>query len=304
MHKLWTLVTSSKYLIYFEAAARLESMTRAAEELNVQQPAVSTAIKQLEASLGVLLFRREHKKIKLTTAGSRLYADVSRAFDDILTSANSIRQLTKNDHVTLNASTAFNHYWMMPRLQDLHQRHSHIDLRLQSSDREPDIDSENISLAIRRGTGEWAGCRSALVAREVIYPVASPAVLQSQQDLFSVAALLNQRLIHLEEPIRKRPGWQQWFAQFGVPSGTPNSGLRLNDYALVLQAAMAGEGFAFGWDHLTGPLIRQGLLAAKREWAWETGYGFYLVWSRSRPLSSDAIKVRDWILDAIDYSEN
>ncbi|MGB0412676.1 MAG: LysR substrate-binding domain-containing protein, partial [Pikeienuella sp.] len=76
------------------------------------------------------------------------------------------------------------------------------------------------------------------------------------------------------------------------------SGLRLNDYALVLQAAIAGEGFAFGWQHVTAGLINQGLLAARREWAWETGQSFYLVWSATDRLSPNVTAVRDWILSA------
>jgi len=70
----------------------------------------------------------------------------------------------------------------------------------------------------------------------------------------------------------------------------------LNDYALVLQAAIAGEGFAFGWQHVTEQLISQRLLVAKPEWSCETGAGFYLVWSNSQPLSPQERAVRDWLI--------
>jgi DNA-binding transcriptional LysR family regulator len=72
----------------------------------------------------------------------------------------------------------------------------------------------------------------------------------------------------------------------------------LNDYALVLQAAMAGEGFAFGWRHVTRALINADLLEAQSEWAWHTGMGFYLVWSNLRPLSEKAALTRDWLIEA------
>lgn len=280
----------------FEAAARHGSFTRAADELNVQQPAVSATIKQLEMSLGVPLFQRSHKKVALTGPGIRFYNDVTRALDQIHASAQAVRQFGQNDHVTLSASSAFVFYWMMPRLGDLHDQHPDIDLRLQSSDREPDIDTEQISLAVRRGTGDWNDCHSALIAPEVIYPVASPRVMQSAINLKSVPNLMHERLIHLEEPIRERPSWKQWFRHFGVSDREPVAGLRLNDYALVLQAAIAGEGFSFGWQHVTAPLIEQGLLAARREWSWKTDLGFYLVWSRTNPLADKAEIVRDWIL--------
>lgn len=296
MQELWRLLSSPRNLVVFEAAARHGSFTRAAEELNIQQPAVSAAVRQMEHSLGVSLFRRAHKKVTLTAAGQRLFADASAALEQMLNSARAVRQLSYNDHVTLNASSAFNTYWMVPRLHDLHHHHPEIDLRLQSSDREPDIDAESISLAVRRGNGDWPDVHSALVALEEIFPVASPRVMASAINLKTIPDLLHEKLIHLEEPVRERPSWQQWFANFDIAAPAPDSGLRLNDYALVLQAAMSGEGFAFGWAHVAEPLIEQGLLSARRDWTWQTGAGFYLVWSRTRPLSGFAEQVRDWIL--------
>ncbi len=254
------------------------------------------AIKQLESSLGVLLFQRSHRKISLTNAGSKLFADVTRAFEQLAQSAETIRQFASNDHVTLSASSAFNNYWLLPRIGSFQRIHPDIDLRLQSSDREPNLNVETISLAIRLGAGDWPDCESALIAEEVIYPVASPRVMAAAVNLRNVPGLLSQRLIHLEEPIRERPLWRQWFWEFGVTEIPPRSGLRLNDYALVLQAAIAGEGFAFGWDHLVAPLVQQGLLAARPEWTWKTGKGIYLVWSKSRELTPKAEIVRDWIL--------
>ena len=183
----------------FEAAARHGSFTLAASELNVQQPAVSATVRQLEERLGVALFARGHRKVTLTSAGERLFSDVTRSFDQLTHSAQAIRQLARRDYVTLSASTAFNNYWMMPRLAMLQRAHPEIDLRLQSSDREPDLHAENISLAIRRGTGNWTNCESALIAPEVIYPVASPQVMAAAVNLKGIPSLLHQRLIHLEE---------------------------------------------------------------------------------------------------------
>ena len=295
MRELWKLVSSPRHLIVFEAAARLGSFTRAAEELAVQQPAVSASIKQLEESLGVTLFNRGHRKVELTGSGQRLFADVSQALNSLYRSALSIHQTSQNEHVTLNCSSAFAYYWMMPKLKQLHQQSPDIDLRLQSSDREPDIDSEGISLAIRRGDGHWPGCHSSLIADEVIFPVASPRVMQAAK-LRNVTNMLQQRLVHLEEPIRERPTWAQWFEHFDMQGQQITAGLRLNDYALVLQAAIAGEGFAFGWQHVTRPLLEQGLLVAREDWSWRTGLGFYLVWSKQKPLSPQAEQVRDWIM--------
>ena len=296
MQKLWKLVSSPRHLLVFEAAARTGSFTRAARELNVQQPAVSAAIRQLEDSLGVQLFLRAHRSVTLTHAGERLFNDVAAAFDRIHQTAQMLSLRSAQQHVTLSASTAFAHYWMVPRLADFHAAHPGIDLRLQTSEREPEIDAEGISLGIRRGTGHWPGCDSHLIAPEVISPIASPRVMSAAVNLKTIANLPNEKLIHLEEPVRERPGWAEFFAHWNVPYAEPGTGLRLNDYALVLQAAIAGEGFAFGWHHVTDHLIAQGLLARRDRWAWETGKGFYLVWSAATPLSPQAAKVRDWLV--------
>ncbi len=268
--------------------------------MNVQQPAVSAAIKELEASFGLALFNRRHRRVELTAAGRRLFTDVAKALGEIETSAMSVRRLGLKEHVTLSSSSAFAYYWMMPRLKLLHQEHPAIEVRLQSSDREPDIDAEGISLAIRRGTGEWVGCHSALMAEEVIYPVASPGEMHKPAPLRDVGDLLSRRLIHLEEPIRERPTWTQWFASFDHPYQEPSEGLRLNDYALVLQAAIAGEGIAFGWHHVVQGLLGQNLLTARPEWSWRTGQGFYLVWSKRTPLSPSGMLVRDWMIKTAD----
>jgi len=297
MQELWKLVTSPRHLLVFEAAARTGSFTRAANELNVQQPAVSAAIKQLEQSLGTRLFARAHRSVILTLAGERLFTDVSNAFDRIYQSASQLANRSAREHVTLSASTAFAHYWLVPRLADFHSAHPGIDLRLQTSDREPNIDAEGISFGIRRGNGNWPGCHSHLIAPEVIAPIASPRVMAAAVNLRSIANLGSLPLIHLEEPVRDRPDWAAFFAHWKLPYTELRSGLRLNDYALVLQATMAGEGFALGWRHTTSILTKQGLLAARNDWAWETGTGFYLVWSDTTPLSPQAEHVRDWLID-------
>ncbi|SFK85783.1 LysR substrate-binding domain-containing protein [Shimia haliotis] len=301
MASIWTQINSPRNLVIFAAAAKHGSFTRAATELNMQQPSVSAAIKQLEDALNVSLFVRSHRKVELTTAGNRLFSDVSRSLDDIERSIESVRQMGREDHVTLNSSSAFSHYWMVPRLQKLHDKHPDIDLRLQTSDREPNLDMENISLGIRLGNGKWPGCHAAKIADEVIFPVASPQVMASARNLRSIPNLMNERLIHLEEPVRERPTWSDWFAHHGIEDRHVIAGLRLNDYALVLQAAMSGEGFAFGWEHVVRDLIRRNLLAGRPEWSWRTGKSFYLVWSTSKPLAQHAALVRDWIISVSDF---
>jgi DNA-binding transcriptional LysR family regulator len=297
MKELRRLIHSPHHLFVFEVCGRLMSFTRAASELGVSQPAVSLAIRQLEQALGQNLFLREHRAIRLTEAGERLFNEVSASFARILKTMNDINQVSAPGLVTLSISTAYANYWVMPRMTRLHQALPGIDLRLQVVDRDLDLENENVSLGIRRGRGNWPGYHSASVAREELLAVASPAYLAAQGVPHSLEDLDRHQFIHLEEPIRPRPQWRDWFEAFELDYVDRGEGLRLNDYALVIQAAMAGEGIALGWRHVVAALIKSRLLVPVVPQSWITGEEFHLIWSDKNTLSQPARQVRDWIIE-------
>ena len=296
MRELQRRIGSVHNLVVFEAAARLRSFSRAGDELGVTQPAVSQAVRRLEAAIGARLFQRSNRAIALTDAGARLFEDVTDGFSRILATARQIGRAARPDHVTLLVSTAFATWWMVPRLAEFRTRHPRVDLRLETLDKDLEIASEATSLAVRRGDGQWPGYASALIAPERLFAVASPAFIAQQGSPAGVRDLLTVPLIHLEEPHRDRPGWPDFFEHFGVEFRDTGEGLRLNDYALVLQAAMAGEGVALGWAHICERPIAQGLLQPVGSWIWDTGAGFHLVWSETVPISAHAALIRDWIV--------
>ena len=295
MLELYKRIQSPVVLFAFEAAARHLSFTRAAAELNVSQPAISLSVKKLETALGVTLFERRHRTIRLTETGERFYADVSFGLMHILRSAEAIGIQKGGRHVTLSCSTGFAHYWMVPRLAGFKAQYPDIDIRLQTTDKDIDLGEEAISLALRRGSGTWDGYNSLLLAGEQIYPVCSPAHLANIPKPQSAGDLTTCKLIHLEEPFRMRPKWSDWFQAQNVSFTDSGGGLRLNDYALVIQAAIAGEGVAMGWHHLVSKLIDQGLLVKLMDGAYERGQAFYVIWSKSRDLSPQANRFLDWL---------
>lgn len=297
MRELRRLIHSPHHLFVFEVCGRLLSFTRAAEELGVSQPAVSLAIRQIEQAIGQDLFERRHRAIRLTEAGERFYNEVSASLERLLQAAREVNRNPDAELVTLSISTAFANYWIMPRLTRLHRSHPGIDLRLQVVDKDVDLEHENVSLGIRRGRGNWAGYDSASIAREELFAVASPAYLAAHPGPKSIEDLLDHHFIHLEEPFRPRPRWRDWFESFDVDFVDRGEGLRLNDYALVIQAAMAGEGVAMGWRHVTDSLIRKRLLVPVLPQSWKTGEEFHLIWSDRIELSESARQVRDWIIE-------
>ena len=298
MSDLHRLFHSPHHLAVFEAAARLGSFTAAARELNVSQPAVSASVRQVETALGLTLFVRGHRSVTLTDAGRELASEATEGFQRMVRAGERLRAAHRGGHVTLAISSAFAAYWMAPRLGDFRARHRDIDLRLQTTDKDIDLTAEGLSLGVRRGDGNWRGYDSALIAEERLRAVAAPRYLAQAGPFRSLLALTRSRLIHLDEPFRPRPTWADWFAAMGQPYADMGDGLRLNDYAIVLQTAMAGEGVSLGWAHIVDRLIGLDLLAPAGEWEWRSGQGFWLIWSSSAPLSHDAEQVRDWIISA------
>ncbi|PCH66271.1 MAG: transcriptional regulator [Rhodobacteraceae bacterium] len=296
MLKLHHSLQSLNHLAAFEASARLCSFTKAAEELGVSQPAISQSIRRLEAAIGIQLFRRNHRIISLTDAGAALKDDVTQGLERIEHSIKLLQQRSQGQHVTLSVSSAFAHYWLVPRLQDFRATHPEIDLRMQQTDMDLDLAQEGISLAVWRGTGRWRGYESILLAHESISALASPAWIARNPRIDTLEQLKKCRLITLEEPHRYRPEWKDFFAAFGQAYTDDGTGLRLNDYALVLQAALAGEGVVFGWNHVAQSLVDAGLLVQIGNWTWHSGAGFYLVWSEHSTLSANALITRSWMI--------
>ena len=101
----------------------------------------------------------------------------------------------------------------------------------------------------------------------------------------------------IRDRFRAAATWSEWFRSAGVNTGTTNRGLLINDYVLVIQAVMEGQGIALGWRHLTDPLVASGLLVRVTDHAMKTGDSFHVVWPKNRPLSENAQKVRDWLVE-------
>jgi DNA-binding transcriptional LysR family regulator len=295
MRSLRHLLPSAGHLIVFEAAGRLGSFTEAGRELGMTQAAVSYAIRGLEGQLGVQLFRRGHRRVALTDAGARFFADVTQGLGLIRKSAETLRAATQGAHVTLAASTAFASFWMMPRLQQFRDALPGIDLRLQTSDRDLDLIAEGIPLGIRGGDpARWPEYDAMRLADEEIVAVAGATYAHPLPA--APAGLAGHRLIHLEEPYREAADWADWFRSAGLDPGLVPRGLVINDYALVIQAVMEGQGIALGWRHLTERLIRAGLLVQVTGHALRTGAAFYVIWPKAGALSPQAAAVRDWLI--------
>lgn len=303
METLRSLLPSINGLVVFEAAGRLGSFTAAARELRMTQAAVSYAVNRLEEHLGTPLFLREHRRVRLSEAGERFFADVSIGLTHIRRSAQDLRAVATGGHVTLSCSTAFAAFWMVPRMAQLRADLPHIDLRIQTADRDLDLLGEGIPMAVRAGNpAEWPQYQAQPLAAEEIYPVCGASYLAGRERAALPADLLDHQLIHLEEPYRSAATWRDWFASVGIEGRRVPKGLQINDYVLVLQSVIAGQGVALGWRHLVEGLVQKGVLVRLTDHVLTTGMDFHVIWPRDAALSRAAQEVRDWLLTQQDQA--
>lgn len=297
MDSLRSLLPSINSLVVFEAAGRLSSFTAAARELNMTQAAVSYAIRGLEDHLGATLFLREHRRVRLSEAGERFHADVSIGLSHIQRSAQDLRAVATGGHVTLSCSTAFAAFWMVPRMARFRQDLPEVDLRIQTADRDLDLSGEGIPLGIRGGEpADWPQYQAEALAPEEIYPVCGAGYLSTNERPSTASDLLSHPLIHLEEPFRYATTWRDWFRSVGIEGRLVPKGLQINDYVLVVQSVLEGQGIALGWRHLVEGMVEKGVLLRLTDNVVSTGKSFHVVWPRDAVLSRAAAQVRDWLL--------
>src|SRR6478609_1501248 len=190
----------------FEAAARHESFTRAAEELCVTQGAVSHQVKALEAELAVKLFNRERQRLIITEAGRDYLAVVRDAFDRIAIGTERLLQRQNAGVLTVSTSPDFAAKWLVHRLGHFVEAHPDIDLRVSASLHHVDFAREEVDIAVRHGGGDWPGLDAVLLSSEQVFPVCSPKLLAGKRGPVKLTDLLKYPLIHTGD----RSWWTRW----------------------------------------------------------------------------------------------
>jgi DNA-binding transcriptional LysR family regulator len=284
-------------LIAFEAAARLGNFTRAADALDVSQPAVSLRVRALEKRLATSLFAREGRGVTLTADGLRLWQEIKAGFDRINEAVAAVeRRPARHDTVTIVVSSAFASYWLLPRIRRFQAQHPTVELRVLTSDRAVDLAAERIPLAIRHGDGTWPDHKAWPIAREAVFPVCSPRYLKSHGSIAAPGDLVKHQLIGFHERHRRHLTWEDWFREAQIRPRRRINLLEFNDYALVLKAALSGEGIALGWEHLVGDLIAEGHLVVPKAPIVTTGMSYWLIAPNDMPETSGVLRLREWLL--------
>lgn len=301
MANLRRSIPSMSALATFEAAARLASFTLAAAELGVTQAAVSRQIKLLEEDLNTRLFLRAHRRVELTASGKALGACVSQAFTSMADMIQTLRQPEDDQTVTLGASLAFGHFWILPRLSGFRAAHPEIKLKLVADDSVTDLRRDRLDVAFRFGKAPFPDAQSVISLSDRVFAVCSPRLLQAHHTTAAEADLLDFPLIASDTVNPTWLTWRSWAEGVGLAESaeigraSDLSRLRFTHYTDTIQAAINGEGVAMGWEALLSGPLREGRLLRLGPATLRLEACYHLLLPAGRTPSAAARVFVDWI---------
>lgn len=247
----------------FEAAARLGSFHKAAEELHLTQSAISQQIRSLESFLEQPLFFRTGRSVALTDAGFDLLSTTQSLLQQLAVGIRRLEQYRKPNQLVVNSTPAFARHWLVPRLGEFHRLHPEVDLWLFTSDEVPDMTTQTIDIAVRDDLSAQAECIFRVLLEDRLYPACHPRLL--------AAPASERTTLHGEREM----DWSHWQVQGGEDIGQRNQGLNFSDPGLLLDAASQGLGIALVSELLASDLRSQEQLtplSARQvrgpRWAW------------------------------------
>ncbi|MDH6266594.1 LysR family glycine cleavage system transcriptional activator [Rhizobium sp. SG_E_25_P2] len=287
-----------RLLSVFEAVLRTGGVRAAAQELNVTQPAISQALRQLEDHVGARLLDRRTRPAARTQAGEILEAAVVDGLGRIADAVEQIRGLEAAGHaVTIACSVGVATYWLMPRLARFSALQPHVAVNVMTTPQGAPRLTPSIDLAIRYGLGQWGDGLVELLFPERVAPVCSPAFLSRLMDEAGGDPIRLDRapLIHVRAEDPTWLGWPAFLKQRGLPEPI-SPGRQFTNYVQATQAALDGQGVMLGWQSITGGLMREGRLVAATSDQVVPREGFYLVSAFGAGEREAARLLKDWLL--------
>jgi len=275
----------------FEAAARNESFTRAAEELHVTQGAVSHQVKGLEAMLGLKLFNRERQRLVITEAGRDYLVVLRDALDRIAAGTERLVQRQSTGVLTVSTSPDFAAKWLVHRLGRFVERHPDIDLRVSATMQHVDFAREDVDLAVRHGDGNWVGLAVTRLCAERLFPVCSPKLLAGRKRA-PAADLLKFPLLRLAD----WSTWAKWFAAAGVADHSAAHGPMLNNASMLIDAAVDGQGVALARTALAATDLINGRLMIPVDLSLRMRNTYWIVGPKATAAIPKIATFRSWLL--------
>jgi len=282
------------WLRIFEAVGRLGSLTRAANELGLSQPAVTYQIKRVEDQLGVSLLHRSQGGSRLTDAGEVLFEAVKSSVENIDKAVRDTRRSSQDHAVRIFTDFGFAAFWLMPRVTDFRRLHPEAEVHIIASQGLDDELGRETDAAMLFGAAEDFPETAQLLIPERVVPVCTPGFLERFGPFNDPAQFARAPLLHLEVTGKSRwLTWESWLADHGIDRKPAQGDLGLNTYGFVIQAALAEQGVALGWRGLIEHHIEQGSLVTVGAEVSRPDRGYWVVPSRS--VSDTTITLLDWL---------
>jgi LysR family transcriptional regulator, glycine cleavage system transcriptional activator len=286
----------------FAEVGRTGSIKSAARTLGVTAGAVSQQVKALEARLGMALFERRNRSLRLTDAGERLLADLSDAFGRIENALEKLAESRGLDRPSLVVSTtaSFAATWLVPRLGGFVQHHPDIDVRIMTT---PElvpigVGPDSADIGIRHGLGDWPGLHAVWLLQPRLVPVGSPSLLGAGVPICAPLDCLRYPLLHDS----LASDWRLWLRAMGANHRDPRvtRGTRFSDVPLLIRAAVAGQGLALLRDTYAADEIAGGRLQIALDAPWPARFAYYVV-TRAAPkdVSALAATFTEWLLSEV-----
>lgn len=226
-------------LLAFEAAARHESYTRAAEDLSLSQSAVSRQVQTLEEQLGILLFRREGRTVRLTEAGRRYAAEMNIALGRVRAATlQAMAHRGSGGALRLAILPTFGSKWLLPRLHDFYVRHPGVTVHVHTRIGEIDFDHEELDAAVTVGTGNWPTLISHPLQNEFLVGIARPDAEHGRKSL-APHCIPSQTLLSVAS---NQNAWADWFSHYGLEHRLMKVGPTFELTSHLVQAVRAGMG--------------------------------------------------------------
>lgn len=220
------------------AAARLGSLSKAAEELGVTHGAISRRVHELEQWLGAPIFERHGRGVRLTPVGAKLAKRVERSMASVTAMARDIRTSRGPSAVRMSVLPSFARLWLVPNLRRLQGEPADLDLQITTEHRVASLEAREVDLAVRTGRGDWPNSNAQRLFNDTLYPVGHPSLVG--RDPKAQNALLGLPLLH----DGGGDDWRRWISAADLAYQPAAGEHRFDDYDLVLAAAAAGAGVA------------------------------------------------------------
>ncbi|MBB3190490.1 choline sulfate utilization transcriptional regulator [Halomonas cerina] len=288
---------SPNSLRVFESAARHLSFTAAAQELRSTQSAVSQQVRGLEEQLGLRLFDRVYRGVRLTEAGQALFEAVQEGFATIESTIDRLQRRHRNPRLNILTDFSLAAYWLLPRLPAFRRQYPHIDVRIMTNQGVFDWRGQEVDIAIVFGDPRDLEGVPRLLEEEV-FPVCSPTFLE-QHGPIDLARLGEVPLLTLTADQGQRwLDWPGYFERLGEQAHLAPSELIFNNYPLLVQAAIAGQGVALGWRGLVDDLLERGMLVGLEALSLRTTNGYGVIDVHPDDGSSAKRSFLDWVLSS------